>query len=122
MQNKLPPELKDRGLLFYLFWLKILVLLMLYVIRVLVQKIGIMWSQRNINKATPYWQKNLCLWGKIEDVLIKVRNLILSVNFIVLDIEEDWSISVIVGRPFLVMGRTLILMYNGELILKVKDK
>ncbi|XP_022883842.1 uncharacterized protein LOC111400681 [Olea europaea var. sylvestris] len=46
--------------------------------------------------------------GKVKDVLVKVENLILPVDFIVLDIPEDRDIPIILGRPFLAMGRTLI--------------
>lgn len=60
--------------------------------------------------------------GKVEDVLVKVENLIFPVDFIVLDIPEDRDIPIILGRPFLEMGRTLIDMENGELILRVEDK
>ena len=44
----------------------------------------------------------------IEDVLVKVEKLIFPVDFIVLDMEEDQDISIILGRPFLATGRTLI--------------
>ncbi|XP_022866107.1 uncharacterized protein LOC111385919 [Olea europaea var. sylvestris] len=60
--------------------------------------------------------------GKVEDVLIKAGNLIFLADFIVLDISEDRDIPVILGWPFLAMGRTLIDMKNGELILRVEDK
>ncbi|CAI9787778.1 unnamed protein product [Fraxinus pennsylvanica] len=58
--------------------------------------------------------------GKVEDVLIKARNLIFPVDFIVLDILEDRDIPVILGRPFLATRRTLIDMEKGELILRVE--
>lgn len=38
----------------------------------------------------------------IEDVLVKVDNFILPVDFIVLDIEKDEKISLIIRRPFLI--------------------
>ncbi|KAL5572277.1 hypothetical protein UlMin_021874 [Ulmus minor] len=37
----------------------------------------------------------------VEDVLVKVGKLIFSVDFIVLDMEEDKDIPIILGRPFL---------------------
>ncbi|XP_022855432.1 uncharacterized protein LOC111376690 [Olea europaea var. sylvestris] len=60
--------------------------------------------------------------GKVEDELVKVGNLIFPVDFIVLDISEDRDIPIILGRPFLATGRTLIDMEKGELILRVEDK
>ncbi|XP_022852768.1 uncharacterized protein LOC111374346 [Olea europaea var. sylvestris] len=40
----------------------------------------------------------------VEDVLVKIGNLIFSVDFIVLDIPEDRDIPIILGRPFFVTG------------------
>ncbi|KAL5552044.1 hypothetical protein UlMin_002220 [Ulmus minor] len=46
--------------------------------------------------------------GKIEDVLVKVDKFIFPVDFIVLDYEADLDVPIILGRPFLAIGRTLI--------------
>ena len=46
--------------------------------------------------------------GKIEDVLVKVDKCIFPVNFIVLDFEADKEVPIILGRPFLAIGKTLI--------------
>ncbi|XP_040987686.1 uncharacterized protein LOC121235406 [Juglans microcarpa x Juglans regia] len=46
--------------------------------------------------------------GLIEDVLVKVDKFILPADFIVDDMEEDKEIPLIMGRPFLATGRTLI--------------
>ena len=46
--------------------------------------------------------------GIIEDVLVKVDKFIFPTNFIFLDMEEDREIHVILGRPFLAIGRALI--------------
>nr|CAN69639.1 hypothetical protein VITISV_040272 [Vitis vinifera] len=46
--------------------------------------------------------------GIIEDVLVKVDKFIFSVDFIVLEMEEDRDVPLILGRPFLATGRTLI--------------
>ncbi|XP_065617702.1 uncharacterized protein LOC136062520 [Quercus suber] len=44
----------------------------------------------------------------IEDILVKVDKFIFSADFIVLDMDEDEEIPLILGRPFLATGRTLI--------------
>ena len=44
----------------------------------------------------------------IEDVMVKVDKFIFSIDFIVLDMEEDKEIPIIIGRPFLATGRALI--------------
>ena len=46
--------------------------------------------------------------GKIEDVLIQVEKFVFSVDFIILDFEANREVPIILGRPFLAMGRTLI--------------
>ena len=46
--------------------------------------------------------------GILEDVQIKVRNFIFPVNFMVIDMEEDKQIPLLLGRPFLATGATLI--------------
>ena len=41
-------------------------------------------------------------------MLVKVDKFIFPADFIVLDIEEDKEIPIILGRPFLATGRTMI--------------
>ncbi|KAL5550248.1 hypothetical protein UlMin_000424 [Ulmus minor] len=60
--------------------------------------------------------------GVIEDVLIKVDKFIFPADFVVLDMEEDREIPLILGRPFLATGRTLIDVQQGKLILRVQDE
>ncbi|KAL2471240.1 Uncharacterized protein Adt_39376 [Abeliophyllum distichum] len=58
----------------------------------------------------------------VDDVLIKVDKFFFSVDFIVLDIEEDWNMPVILGRPFLATSRALIDIEKCELILSLQDE
>ena len=44
----------------------------------------------------------------MEDVLVKVDKFIFPMNFVVLDIEQDFEMPLILGRPFLATGRTWI--------------
>ena len=53
-----------------------------------------------------------------EDVLVKVDKFIFSVDFIVLDMEEDKEIPIILGRPFLATCEALIDVQKGELKLR----
>ena len=57
----------------------------------------------------------------IEDVLVKVDKFIFPADFIVLDMEEDKEIPIILGRPFLTTGRTMIDVQRGELKLRVQE-
>ena len=85
-------------------------------------------SGANINLMPLFMAKRLSLWeltptgmtlqmadrtlaqleGILEDVLIKVRKFIFPVDFVVIDIEEDKQVPLLLGRPFLAIGATLI--------------
>ncbi|XP_057803366.1 uncharacterized protein LOC131018669 [Salvia miltiorrhiza] len=60
--------------------------------------------------------------GKIEDVLVQVDKLIFPADFIILDYEADREVPIILGRPFLPTGRTLIDVQKGELTMRVNDQ
>lgn len=60
--------------------------------------------------------------GVVEDVLVKVDKLILPADFIVLDMEADKEVPIILGRPFLATGHTLIDVANGKLTMRVEDQ
>jgi len=57
----------------------------------------------------------------IEDILVKVDKLYLPIDFINLDIEKDREVPIILGRPFLVTGNTLIDIQQVKLTLRVSD-
>ncbi|XP_021730842.1 uncharacterized protein LOC110697770 [Chenopodium quinoa] len=46
--------------------------------------------------------------GKVEDVPLRVGKFIIPVDFVVLDIDEDSTILIILGRPFLATSGALI--------------
>ncbi|KAJ9562313.1 LOW QUALITY PROTEIN: hypothetical protein OSB04_007473 [Centaurea solstitialis] len=60
--------------------------------------------------------------GKIEDVLVKVDKFIFPADFVILDYEADRETPIILGRPFLATGRTLIDVQKGELTMRVHDQ
>ncbi|PIN18012.1 hypothetical protein CDL12_09323 [Handroanthus impetiginosus] len=60
--------------------------------------------------------------GVIEDILVKVDKFIFPADFVVLDMEVDSEIPIILGRPFLANGRTLIDVQKGELTMRVQDQ
>ena len=61
-------------------------------------------------------------WGIIKDVLVKVDKIFFPVDFVVLDMKDDREIPLILGRPFLAMGRALIDVHSGNLTLRVNDE
>ena len=60
--------------------------------------------------------------GILEDLLIKLGKFIFPVDFVVIDIEEDEQFPMLLGRPFLATGATLIDVKKGELTLRVGDE
>ncbi|KAL4308503.1 hypothetical protein GQ457_01G016500 [Hibiscus cannabinus] len=60
--------------------------------------------------------------GKIEDILVRVDKFIFHADFIVVDCEVDEFASIILGRPFLAMRRTLIGFEKGQLTMRVNEQ
>ena len=60
--------------------------------------------------------------GILEDVLVKVGKFVFPVDFVVMQMEEDTQVPLLLGRPFLATGATLIDVQKGELTLRVRDK
>ncbi|XP_016185659.1 uncharacterized protein LOC107627328 [Arachis ipaensis] len=59
--------------------------------------------------------------GVVENFLVKVGEFIFSANFVILDVEDEGSNSIILGRPFFTTARALIDVEKGELILRVHN-
>ncbi|CAN6687816.1 unnamed protein product [Malus baccata var. baccata] len=60
--------------------------------------------------------------GIIEDLIIKVDNLYLPADFVILDMDEDMQTPIILGHPFMATARTLIDVETGTLTLRVQDQ
>ncbi|XP_071940000.1 uncharacterized protein [Coffea arabica] len=60
--------------------------------------------------------------GVLENVLIKVQKFIIPVDFVILDMEEDISMPIILGRPFLATAGTIIDVKNGKLKFQVGEE
>ncbi|CAN6584399.1 unnamed protein product [Malus baccata var. baccata] len=60
--------------------------------------------------------------GIIEDLIIKVDNLYLPANFVILDMDEDMQTPIILGRPFMATAKTLIDVEAVTLTLRVQDQ
>ncbi|XP_015965459.1 uncharacterized protein LOC107489202 [Arachis duranensis] len=54
-------------------------------------------------------------YGLVENVLVKVDDIYLPVDFMILDTREDKNDSIILGRSFLATGKALIDVKRGEL-------
>ncbi|CAN6588637.1 unnamed protein product [Malus baccata var. baccata] len=60
--------------------------------------------------------------GIIEDLIIKVDNLYLPADFVILDMDQDMQTPIILGRPFMATARTLIDVEAGTLTLRVQNQ
>ncbi|KAG9444884.1 hypothetical protein H6P81_016224 [Aristolochia fimbriata] len=60
--------------------------------------------------------------GLIEDVLVRIGKFIYPCDFVVLDMEVDWELPLILGRPFLATAAELIDVKQGKLTLTLNDK
>ncbi|WJX51934.1 hypothetical protein P8452_38090 [Trifolium repens] len=63
-------------------------------------------------------QTTIHLAGTVEDVLVKVKDLVFPADFMILDILEDEEHPIILGRPFLATSRALIDVELAELTLR----
>ncbi|MCH81147.1 hypothetical protein A2U01_0001928 [Trifolium medium] len=52
--------------------------------------------------------------GMLEDVLVKIQDLVFLVDFVILDVKKDKEIEIILGRPFLATSQAFINVKDGE--------
>ncbi|GKA79700.1 DNA-directed DNA polymerase [Tanacetum coccineum] len=62
------------------------------------------------------------LIGVCENLLVKVNKFIFSIDFIVLEMDEDELILIILGRPFLATTRAVIDVHERKLSLRVGNE
>ena len=60
--------------------------------------------------------------GVLEDVLVKVGKFVFPIDFVVMKMEEDTQVPLLLGKPFLETGATLIDVKKGELTLRVGNE
>ena len=60
--------------------------------------------------------------GVLEDVIVKVGKFIFLMDFVIMKMEEDTQVPLLLGRPFLATGATLIDVQKGELTLRVGNE
>ena len=61
-------------------------------------------------------------YGVVEDVLIMVCQFTFPVDFVIMDIEEDYNIPLILGRPFMLTAKCVVDMGNDNLEMSVEDQ
>ncbi|XP_016185531.1 uncharacterized protein LOC107627192 [Arachis ipaensis] len=60
-------------------------------------------------------------YGVVKNVLVKVEDLYLPANFMILDTGEDRNDTIILGRPFLATAKAFIDVEKGELFLRLHE-
>jgi len=63
-------------------------------------------------------QTSLIPEGIVEDVLVRVDNFVFPSDFILVKIEENKEVPLILGKPFLAMGRDILDIHERKLILQ----
>ena len=58
----------------------------------------------------------------LHDVLIKVESFIFPTDFVILDCEANFEVPIILGRPFLAMGRALVDMEKGQMKFRLNNE
>ncbi|XP_076954094.1 uncharacterized protein LOC143628364 [Bidens hawaiensis] len=58
----------------------------------------------------------------VENMLVRIGQFIFPVGFVIFDMNEDNSVPLILGRPFLATAQALINIHDGKLILRVGDE
>ncbi|KAA3483205.1 Retrovirus-related Pol polyprotein from transposon opus [Gossypium australe] len=103
LRNKLPPKLKDLGSFTILC------------------SIGNHYVGKTLCDLGAIDRSYAYPEGKIEDVLVRVDKFIFLADFIILECEADKEVPILLERPFLATGRTLIDVQKGELTMRVND-
>nr|XP_018623580.1 uncharacterized protein LOC108943706 [Nicotiana tomentosiformis] len=60
--------------------------------------------------------------GIIEDIVVRVGKFVFPVDFIVVDMEVNNEVPLILGRPFLCIGRAILDICEGQLMLRVENE
>ena len=62
------------------------------------------------------------LIGILHGVLVKVKSFIYPANFVILDCEVEFEVSIILGRPFLATCRALVDMEKGQMKFQLNNE
>ncbi|XP_025607947.1 uncharacterized protein [Arachis hypogaea] len=128
LQKKLPPKMPDPGSFLIPYTIgtitfekalcdlgssinlmPLFVMMKLGIQEVQPTRISLEWAEKSLKRA----------YGMVENVLVKVEDLYLPADFVILDTGEDKNDSIIIGRPFLATGKDLIDVKKGELFLRL---
>ncbi|XP_073120160.1 uncharacterized protein [Henckelia pumila] len=62
------------------------------------------------------------LRGVVENILVKIDKFLYPIDFVILDMDANFEVPLILGRPFLAISRALVDVEKGELVLRLNDE
>lgn len=65
---------------------------------------------------------SLIMDGRVRDILVKVGNLVIPTDFIIMNIKEDDDIPIILGRSFLTTACAIVDVKNRHISFNFEDK
>ncbi|XP_070035618.1 uncharacterized protein [Nicotiana tomentosiformis] len=68
------------------------------------------------------YQTTITPEGIVEDVLVRVDKFVFPVDFIVVNMVENKEVPLILGKPFLAMGRAILDIHDRKLMLRVGEE
>ncbi|XP_070057875.1 uncharacterized protein [Nicotiana tomentosiformis] len=68
------------------------------------------------------YQTTITPEGIVEDVLVWVDNFVFPIDFIVVNMEDNKEVPIILGRPFLAMGRAILDIHDRKLMLEMGEE
>ena len=60
--------------------------------------------------------------GIHHDVLVNIESFIFLADFVILDYEVDFEVPIILERPFLAMGRSLVDVEKGQMKFRLNNE
>lgn len=57
--------------------------------------------------------------GILEDTLVRIGQLYISTNFVLMDIKENSNIPILLGRPFIAIISAIINVKQGKITIEV---
>lgn len=60
--------------------------------------------------------------GILENIPVRIGQLYIPIDFTVMDIKEDSSILILLGRPFLATARAIVDVKRGKLTFEVEEE
>ncbi|XP_028189216.1 uncharacterized protein LOC114375586 [Glycine soja] len=61
-------------------------------------------------------------YGVIEDILIRVKQMVFPADFMVMDVDEDHEVPIILGRPFMLTASCVVDMGKKKLKMGFEDQ